>query len=431
MALSKLNKDKFFGLNFNFKQKLLNALKVKEHTNPNCSGNTVEKDDKCIACIGGSNVLYKGVQANIAGCNCPDGTGWDIINNRCVICPMGMSSYNNGGIGGQHPTITGCGCFREYKYNSSTKQCEACPVGTVGTMSSVKFGPEGCYCEQPMMYAMTGTNECVLCNDAKFNKVVNNKGECVSCPSNSASLYTDLGNKTGDLNCWCSNGYVYKDGACVACPADSITSNGKCCPEGSSYYSSGSKVADECYCIDYHTLQDNKCVFTPVKTYTGSISLDPVFVSYYDTPYTFLVNEGTIGTTLSKGYSSLNAIVIEQSNSFNHFIKDIVLTYVTPTDTTVKTYKLPNIRDVFIRDSSEFNDGDIVDIIDGTWIVKRITFKLALDKMYNDITDGFSKLKFYLFADYNDLYKIPMKRGVLYMTIPSTDALCTVAVDLY
>lgn len=331
----------------------------------------------CVNCLGHSNSRTNtGVEANVPGCRCPEGLGWDPSSNRCVLCPKGTSSVLFGG--GGKSNVRGCSCEDNYRFDTKTGTCIACPTGsdggsTLGNPNSMApTNTEGCYCEFGSVW---DGGKCVDCINDIGSKGVKN-GACVNCPTNS-NTYNLYGDKTDVLGCNCDNGYIYKNGACTKCPDGYITSYGKCCPAGSSQLGSGASVGDGCYCLPYHTLTNGKCVFENGTPYNISAILPhgAVLTFTLDTPEAIpaVIPSSASGRT---GISVLTITPMLTSDIL--FIKSLVIEYTTPaTMPVVIPYISPRISDLYGDDNNSINHIIAADgSINPTWIIKRITIDM-------------------------------------------------------
>lgn len=343
-----------------------------------CPEDTVEIGGQCISCIGGSSTTYiNGVTANVQGCRCPDGTGWDAPTSRCVRCPAGLQTGMLGG--GGEGTIRGCGCDDDKKYNSTTKSCETCPNGTWGRVSVSETSTKGCYCSEGDVWD-TANNRCKSCVESTGLTGIKN-GECTSCPEHS-SVFSMIGMPTDVTWCNCNNGYIYSNGNCVACPAGHNTSNGKCCPVGSGYMGSGERLSDDCYCLPYHTLTDGTCVYTQGTPYTCNLPMGmSASGTPSDEPTSVTLTQETIPATIPAtaiGISKISVIVLMTNKVPGIFVKNITLEYTVTGDATIKTYTLENARDLY-ADNIDALIAQAADTVNPEWIIKRITMNVLTE----------------------------------------------------
>lgn len=343
-----------------------------------CDADAVESGGKCVKCLGGSSTLYDGdgVEANRHGCYCPPETGWDTVNNRCVHCPAKTFTKSQGGTGGEG-TIRGCRCKPSQRWNAADGTCVDCTGNSFGAVYPNTAGATGCYCGNGYRWDST-SNTCESCLDSAGLRGVAKDGTCTLCLENS-NTYFDDGMPTSVGFCNCNNGYLYSGGKCNKCPGEgSVTSHGKCCPAGSSFFGTGDRVADECYCLPYHRQTNGRCEFTAGTSYIGSASIsanDPP-----GAPVVLSITAGTIPTletaTTNAGKNGITYIAFSSNKAAGMFLKGAVVEYTTTTaPTTAVSVALVNARDIFI-DNYKF-DVQAADVVDPAWVIRRLRLKLV------------------------------------------------------
>lgn len=389
----------------------VNVIKNNSIKNLDCGTTGVFSGGQCVSCLGGSDSKYStGVEANVIGCRCPVGLGWDASSNRCILCPKGTSLGVYGG--GGKTNIRGCSCDDTYKYNLGTGKCIECPKdsGDNPTWGMSDGGSvtntEGCYCIPGQVWN-DSTKACDQCITATGVRGIKD-GKCIECPEHS-SMFSIYGDKTNVYSCNCDNGYIYKDGKCVICPSGYITSYGKCCPTGSSQIGSGPKVIDGCYCLPYHTLTNGNCTFEQGGEYVADIKL--VHRTVQKVLLTTSVAIPVSIPTYVTGKSGFNLFLISVGNTKDLiFIKAVTIEYTTTSEPLIiKKFISTKIRDLYGDKDNAF-EGSIIgaENLDTSWIVKRI-----IVDMVNIPTQGspVSELTFGLMSYSSDLSSPPVFVG--------------------
>jgi hypothetical protein len=376
-----------------------------------CSEDTVEYKGSCIPCEGNSRTrYYNGVQANIKGCGCAPGLGWDPNSKRCVLCPKGLYSDMRGG-GGEGP-IKGCGCDDDKYYDLTNNRCVDCPNHTWGNNEGDPTNIPGCYCRHGQVFNYS-TNTCNNCLSTYNGNIGIKDRKCASCPTNSSTFNINGANTDVEF-CNCGNGYIFENGECKQCPSGFPNfSNGKCCPSGSGYLGPGMKVSDGCYCLPFHIMENNQCIVdnTNRELLSLTANFNPI-ISNERLDKLILSPITSIPTVSNIGINNVDIILISSNLVPNVFIKNITVEYNTSTDSTIKTYILPNTQDIFIDNIDAVVQS--ADKINNTWIIKRLNIQVM-----NDSSIGYSRPEIsIIFLSVNQATDIPSMSKLFSFELP-------------
>ena len=151
----------------------------------------------CTACPIGT---YKDVASNSSCLPCPPNTYSDVRGSpSCLACPANAVSLEGS------TSLSNCTCD-SHSYMSTTKECVACPRGTVCPSTTAACNASSdCVCDLGMYYALV--RRCLPCDYGYYKDTVGNSALCTPCPFQQT---TTIQGAVSVRNCECPAGtYLY------------------------------------------------------------------------------------------------------------------------------------------------------------------------------------------------------------------------------